>query len=574
MRILLPLLLLLYGCQPSTTTQRSTQKGSDINVSWSDSLQQQARWVQDGKEDSAILIGRKIYDQAKAIGDSLSQARAILAIAGDYDASDREAFSGDLPALINFLDRKGMRSEANLARIFLGRHLSSKGDYAGSQQLMIPAWKVAEAQGLDEQLPRIGLTIADNLSGTFEPERARAYLSESLRLAKIQQDSFLLPSILLNIGIWHALTNADSSAYFFDAALLYVPHEKGSYIRMKILYNKALLLFKQGKLSEAEEYFIRMAEACESAGLKEGLAVAYKGLGFLYNKSGSFDRSIRHLNRSIRIAEDIPQPFLVLQGIMELQETYEHMGNYAMALATMKRAQSIRDSMFTAEKELAIVDLEQQYKTEKKELENKGLRNSLILERKLIAAILGLFVVSLLAVVMLLQRQRFLKERNRSQAALIERYQKEKASRQPSAGRQEPEIVIPAVPDEPEVERTLLEVETIENERVLSNIQQCMELQKPYLNPKLRLEDLAEIMSLSPRRLSGYLRWSDPPGFNALINAYRVREARRLLESADTSHLKLEAIGQMAGFSSRQYFYKVFEQNTGLTQGFYRKKMG
>ncbi len=109
---------------------------------------------------------------------------------------------------------------------------------------------------------------------------------------------------------------------------------------------------------------------------------------------------------------------------------------------------------------------------------------------------------------------------------------------------------------------------------MIESIRELIENDRLFIDPQFRQEDLAEKLGISPRRLSGYLRWSNPPGFNALINEYRVREARLLLESPQHAELKLDVIGLKAGFSTRQHFSKVFEQVTGLTPGYYRRKMG
>ena len=109
---------------------------------------------------------------------------------------------------------------------------------------------------------------------------------------------------------------------------------------------------------------------------------------------------------------------------------------------------------------------------------------------------------------------------------------------------------------------------------MIESIRKLIENDRLFTDPQFRQEDLAEKLGITPRRLSAYLRWSNPPGFYALVNEYRVREARQLLESPRHAGLKLDAIGLLAGFSSRQNFSKVFEQVTGLTPGYYRRKMG
>ncbi|NJM94806.1 MAG: helix-turn-helix domain-containing protein [Cytophagales bacterium] len=58
-----------------------------------------------------------------------------------------------------------------------------------------------------------------------------------------------------------------------------------------------------------------------------------------------------------------------------------------------------------------------------------------------------------------------------------------------------------------------------------------------------------------------------------LLNHHRVEQAQRLLRHPAHKHLKIEAIGQMAGFSSRSSFYAAFKAKTGLSPSAYKAQM-
>jgi transcriptional regulator GlxA family with amidase domain len=174
----------------------------------------------------------------------------------------------------------------------------------------------------------------------------------------------------------------------------------------------------------------------------------------------------------------------------------------------------------------------------------------------------------------LYQRKRFQQERNRSYEALIELYQRERKEGPRHAAPPEQDPKASSGEHPPDHEKFLSEEELTGNSQMIESIRKLIEKDRLFTDPQFRQEDLAEKLGITPRRLSGYLRWSNPPGFYALINEYRVHEARQLLESPSHADLKLEAIGLLSGFSSRQNFSKVFEQVTGLTPGYYRRKIG
>lgn len=560
----------MLSCQTSVKRVEKDVPGSS---SLETLLQQQQQLIKSGESDSAIRLGKQIREKAVLEKDTLTIARSILALNEDSDASSQEEIVGWLRKIIPFLERQGLVLETIQAQVLLSSYLSVNGNYDASQALIIPAWKSADKHGYKNLLPKIGLTIANNFSGIKQPKESIAYLYASTQIARELRDSAILPSILMNIGIWHYEQKSDSADHYYQQALSAIPAGRGDFMRMKVLYNMAVGLETSGKYDEAAARYQQMANTSEQQGQFEALSVACKGLGSVYRSQGKLAASRQYLERSIQWADSIKQSFLKLQGMIELQYTYEAMGAYKEALQTSMKVMRIRDSIFAVEKKVAINELEQKYQTEKKEVENQSLKALLSVEKRFNWALSLILLLSIPFVISLYQRKKFQQERNRSYEALIERYQRERISQQAQQ-----HAIVPVAPETQEnpadpSESFLSETEISENRQMIEAIRTLIEKERLYLDPQLRQEDLAEKLSITPRRLSAYLRWSNPPGFYALLNEYRVRESRRLLESTDHAHLKLDAIGQMAGFSNRQNFNKVFEQLTGLTPGYYRKKM-
>ncbi|RQH23266.1 AraC family transcriptional regulator [Okeania hirsuta] len=103
-------------------------------------------------------------------------------------------------------------------------------------------------------------------------------------------------------------------------------------------------------------------------------------------------------------------------------------------------------------------------------------------------------------------------------------------------------------------------------------LKQLMEEEKPYLNPRLSLRDLAEKMGISDKNLSMMINNHLELTFYDLVNAYRVEEAKTRLMSADLDKYTVTGIGKMCGFSSKSSFYRVFKNETGITPLAYIKK--
>lgn len=88
---------------------------------------------------------------------------------------------------------------------------------------------------------------------------------------------------------------------------------------------------------------------------------------------------------------------------------------------------------------------------------------------------------------------------------------------------------------------------------------------KPYLNEKITLSSLADLLKISPQELSQVINEKEEKNFNDFINSYRIEEAKALLTSSSIDKLTIEAIASKAGFNSKSAFYSAFKKQTGQT---------
>ena len=98
--------------------------------------------------------------------------------------------------------------------------------------------------------------------------------------------------------------------------------------------------------------------------------------------------------------------------------------------------------------------------------------------------------------------------------------------------------------------------------RIKNKLLLIMEEEKPYLEPKLSLSSLAEILQVSPNHLSQIINQSQSVNFNDFVNRYRVEEFIRL--SSENKNYSLLAIALEAGFNSKSSFNKIFKKHKGM----------
>jgi AraC-like DNA-binding protein len=109
-----------------------------------------------------------------------------------------------------------------------------------------------------------------------------------------------------------------------------------------------------------------------------------------------------------------------------------------------------------------------------------------------------------------------------------------------------------------------------EMSRLNKGLQKLLKEKQIYKNPDLHLSDVALMLGTNRSYLSRVVNDEMHTSFCDLINDYRVRHAKALLEKAD-EEIPLEEIASMSGFNGTSSFYRIFKEKTGLTPGKYRQ---
>lgn len=112
------------------------------------------------------------------------------------------------------------------------------------------------------------------------------------------------------------------------------------------------------------------------------------------------------------------------------------------------------------------------------------------------------------------------------------------------------------------------------DQQLLEKLEQLMQEQKPYLDPKLSLSLLALPLGVSPQVLSRVINQHHKQNFFNYINRWRVKEAKSLLLDIEQKQYTLEKIGMDAGFQSKSSFYTAFKKFTSLTPNAFRTEQG
>ncbi|MBN4062113.1 MAG: hypothetical protein COA57_02825 [Flavobacteriales bacterium] len=100
---------------------------------------------------------------------------------------------------------------------------------------------------------------------------------------------------------------------------------------------------------------------------------------------------------------------------------------------------------------------------------------------------------------------------------------------------------------------------------------QYMQNEKPYLNGKLSLKEVAEYLDVSTNHLSQITNEQLGKNFFDFVNSYRVEEVKSRLSDPESEQFTLLAIAYDSGFNSKSSFNSIFKKFTSLTPSQYMK---
>jgi AraC-like DNA-binding protein len=110
------------------------------------------------------------------------------------------------------------------------------------------------------------------------------------------------------------------------------------------------------------------------------------------------------------------------------------------------------------------------------------------------------------------------------------------------------------------------------NPNHVSALTALMEVEKVYIDPDLKLQNLAERMGVSPRTLSTVINGHFGCTFFEYVNGYRLQEAKQLLLSPEGQKRPVLDIMYEVGFNSKATFNALFKKAVGLTPTQFRRR--
>ncbi len=105
---------------------------------------------------------------------------------------------------------------------------------------------------------------------------------------------------------------------------------------------------------------------------------------------------------------------------------------------------------------------------------------------------------------------------------------------------------------------------------VIESIEKYLADEKIYRDEGLSLKSFAKKISITSHQLSEIINSEIKKNFYALVNIYRIEEAKQLLKA--NPDMKIIGVALDVGFKSQSAFYNAFHKIIGATPAKYREK--
>lgn len=511
------------------------------------------------KIDSQLICGENIRILAATIPDSLAIAESLIDLYSNVDVKYIKRAKRFLPGGISTFHKTGKLYEAGLLTALYGVSLSNEGKFPEAQRNLLAAYDIFLKLDSTKALAKICNSLGINYDIIGSKVESKNYYIKAINYVKQLNEPKLYATILMNLGINQRKTNKDTTISLYRQAIELLTLAKEDNILMKVKYNLANLYYLDHDFDKALNMFDTIFIHAKEKKYQEGVVMASCGIGNVYAAKQQYPKSIQYYEDALATVENNNQKSLLLVLLPEMISAYKLNGNIDKAFKYSEQLRILKDSILSVEKTNTQIELEKQFQTEKKEQEINRLKKE---SNYRLIIIVGLIVSVLIFFILWRQRNQLFHERDNSYNVLMSLYRKEKAKRLQIEHQRETAVTDDLIRGE---ERT--------SDKLFDQLNNYFVEEKPYLDSKLKQDDVLNKMEINYKTLSQLLRDRNFENFTAFLNYYRVNEAKLLMEQPEHINLKMNAIAEMAGFGTRQSFYNAFEFYTGVKPAYYRLKI-
>lgn len=327
--------------------------------------------------ERALAISEKNGDEAGR-ADALGKIRYIANYLGQYEKEFEIAYQ-----VLRIREQLGDKTEIALANIDVGNALYYQRKYEAANEYNLKAYEQMLAVNADNADQGVATQqLADTYLMLGDYDQALEYADEALRLRVLDDNPV-------------------------DIALS--QNTRGNILKYLKRYDDALAAYRES------------FELSQEVGFATLQFTNLNNIGDVYRRVGNYREALSALQQmqQMMAAYGPGQQRINPESLFLISEAYEGLGQLDSALIYYKRYTAINDSLFTAEADSRVAELQTKYETAQKEITIYEQQEQLEKEQSMRWYAIGIAVLLLVIALLLLQGYHTIRQKNRNIETLL-----------------------------------------------------------------------------------------------------------------------------------------------------------
>lgn len=381
----------------------------------------------------SIKLFEKAHELSKETDDKMLTSNALngLAILQCLKGNNDTAISMILESIeyVYQTIEKYPDSTFLLSRLFsmhnnAGNIYQAMGEFDKSLQMQLSALSLADTlmqlnPGKTRYIPSY-IKALNNTAVIYwnlgKMDKSMTLLEEALAMGKKYDDPKYIMFTLNNMGLVQIDREEYSQAIETYSEALELGQKTNDSIGIVSTYNNmGLIMEKLGNKRKALSCYLLSLQIGKRLDYSVSISNACSNLGRLYNELNQPDSALFYSLIGIDEAKASETKAYLLNNYKTIYHVYEKMGKFENALEFHEKYVSVKDSIFNTEKSRQIAEMEAKYETEKKEKENRILRQDIEIQQRtllfLIVIVAALIVLAVLLYFFYRLRNKALKQK-------------------------------------------------------------------------------------------------------------------------------------------------------------------
>ena len=301
-----------------------------------------------------------------------------------------------------------------------GVNFNIRGDYIHAMEMFKHAIALSEETGNTNWASTCYMSMGGVLLNRNEPEKALKYFREAGNRKKQAGDRFGLATAFTNIGLaYQKMGIPDSALYYLNKGLKIRKSLQSDRLIASSDYHIGGVLIEKGEYAKAEKPLQSALSIFTRLKDNTGIIISSLRLAVAENRQGNSGAIVR-AEKALQMAKEVGNPNLISFAYQKLSEMYAHNQDYKRSYTYLLKHQNLQDSLFTAEKERVLAEMEAKFQSEKKDRDIALLKEKTIVERNRNIMLIILLVVFLIVIFLLIVMFRYKSTAFKRQQQLLE----------------------------------------------------------------------------------------------------------------------------------------------------------